>query len=138
MANATVQKVDLADVEQVLKLEAPLRYLLEMIDRAWPAIDRLMAARYPGCDDRTSLKYDLECMARNLLVGPERRPTCGALHSLERLRVGEGDQAAIDYLEFVIQKRMELNQAVCEIIDRDDDVDRVEAFIRYAKTQVRP
>src|SRR4051794_3759050 len=109
--------VDQADVKTVLDLEVPLRKLVEAIAAAGPAMNRLEAAGYPGCDGRYSPRDHLESLAYNLSVGPESQPVCGALHMLERMRIGAGNQAALDYTVFVVEHQLDLDQAVAALVD---------------------
>jgi hypothetical protein len=125
--------VDLADVKTVLELEPKLRQLLKDVKAIEPALERLDQSEYPGAG---YLREELHELAENLSLGPERRLTCGALVALEEFRIGGGDQAALDYFEFIVEDRLTIVQAVAAIVDRsEDNAERVEAFLRYVRTR---
>jgi hypothetical protein len=123
-----------ADVATVLALEAPATALLEAIDAAWPAIERLEKAKYAGAD----------WMAQ--AVGQTTDDTddgtlAGAVEALVWFRESAGDLGAFDYrFHGVAKGRNTLGEAAAEILhmgDDDEGVQRVVAMQQYAATATR-
>lgn len=118
------------DVAMVLALEEPAKALLEAINAALPAIDRLDAAEYAGADwvshavggttdDRTDHNLGQVTMA------------------LKWFRESAGDLAAFDYRFFVESRDQTVGEGAKDLLDMADDdehLGRVVAMRQYAAT----
>lgn len=134
MATTSVQ-VDPKDVATVLDLEPRIREMFDAVKGAMLAVKRLTAANYAGAeylgDALRDMLYDHHIQGREA--------DSSVQDALIDFRVGGGDQAAYDYHNLVVKHGMKIGSAMKELLDVDSsDVERVEAFSRYAKSQARP
>jgi hypothetical protein len=135
MATNIQTQVDLVDVKTVLQLEPRIRELFDAVKAALPAVKRLSDTNYAGApylaDTLNNMLYD------HCIEGHEA--DSAVLDAIKGFRIGGGDKAAYDYHDLVVEHGMDVGSAMAELLDRDsDDVERVDAFSRYARAQARP
>ena len=128
-------EADPDDVKTVLELEARIGEVFGDVAAALPALTRLTDANYAGADFLrdvlNGMLYDHHIQGREV--------DSSVLAAMVSFRVGAGDQAAYDNHDLVVMHGMDVGSAIAELLNRDrDDVDRVDAFIRYTKVQARP
>ncbi len=122
---------DPSDVAELLALEEPAKALLEAIEKAQPAIERLEKAGYAGAgwvSDQTGFTTDIHCM-----------DGYGTLKlvalALEMFRKASGDLGAFDYAFYVVDWGLSVQDAAQTIMDEgelDVAMPRIEAMRRYA------
>lgn len=122
------------DVATVLALEEPAKALLNAIEAAWPAIERLEKGKYPGME-WASYQLGSTSSAR------DEGTLASIVEAVAMFRKAAGNPAADDYLFFVEYLGLNLGDAAKEIIDQDDDGDknvrRAEAVRQYAASVAR-
>ncbi len=120
------------DVATVLALEEPAKALLEAIEKAEAAIDRLYKAKYPGAE--WVYTQSGEAMDAHGGFGT----VALVVEAVAMFRKAAGNPAADDYTFFVEYLELDLGEAAKVIIDQGGDADknlrRVEAVRQYAAT----
>jgi hypothetical protein len=115
------------DVATVLALEEPAKALVEAINAARPAIDRLEKAKYAGAEwvsEQSGMDLDQGTLA-------------SLVEALRWLRESAGNEAAWDYRFFVESMNQTVVEGAKTILDQDDDeanLRRVEGLRQYAAT----
>jgi hypothetical protein len=132
MSVSTLTTADTADVEIVQDLEPELLVFMAAIERAQPALGRLMAANYPGAERVVSTLLDIQGQ------GITQGELMNIQNALQEFTVGGGDQTALDHYRFCEVGRLTVGAAAQKILQEDDDeahLDRVEALRHFAASR---